>query len=78
MSKTIKFEEAKILIKTFQEASKITFSLVFLPTILLLFAIFLDKKYHTTPFFIISGIISGTIIGICKAINFKAKKRDKI
>ena len=69
--------DVSLLIKAFHKASGITFSLVFLPTIFLLVAIFLDKRYHTAPLFIFIGIVLGVILGIYKAINLKKENNKK-
>jgi F0F1-type ATP synthase assembly protein I len=68
--------EISTLIKAFQKASEITFSLVFLPSIFLLVALFLDKKYQTTPIFIIIGIVLGVSLGILKATNLKLNRKE--
>jgi len=58
------------------KAGCISFSLVFIPIVILLFAVKADKTLQTTPFFIITGIVLGILYGIYKAVLLK-KKIDK-
>jgi len=55
----------------FYEASKISFSLVFYPIVLLLLGVWLDKRFGTIPLFIIAGVISGVVLGIYKATRIR-------
>lgn len=64
-------ESFRLLANAFSEASKITFSLVFFPIIILLAGVWLDKKFSTTPIFIIIGIILGVVIGIYQATRIR-------
>lgn len=64
-------ESFQLLSNAFYEASKISFSLVFFPIVILLAAIWLDKKLSTTPLFIILGIIIGVLTGVYKATRIK-------
>jgi len=63
----------RCLAEAFYEASKISFSLVFFPIVLLLIAVWLDKKLSTTPLFIIVGIIFGVVLGIYQAVGVRKK-----
>jgi len=56
---------------SFYEASKISFSLVFYPIVLLLLGVWLDKRFGTIPLFIIAGVISGVVLGIYKATRIR-------
>ena len=64
-------ESFVILSNAFYEASKISFSLVFFPIVLLLAGVWLDKKLSTTPIFIILGIILGVSVGIYKSTRIR-------
>lgn len=68
-------ESFTILSKAFYEASKISFSLVFFPIVTLLLGVWLDKKFSTTPLFIIIGIISGVFMGIYKATRINISRK---
>lgn len=59
--------------KAFQQASVISFSLVFFPITFLLLGVFLDKHFKTTPLFIIIFMIVGIIIGVYQAISIRKK-----
>ncbi|OGM28280.1 hypothetical protein A2962_00125 [Candidatus Woesebacteria bacterium RIFCSPLOWO2_01_FULL_39_61] len=63
-----------LLSQAFYEASIISFSLVFFPIVMLLLGVFLDKKFSTTPLFIVIGIILGVITAIYKATRIKLHK----
>lgn len=65
-----------ILGQAFYEASIISFSLVFFPIIFLLLGVFLDKKFSTTPLFIVIGIVLGVITSIYKATRIKLQKSN--
>lgn len=75
MSKNLEYKE---LARAFRETSTISFSLVFFPIILLLIGVFLDKKFSTTPLFIIIAIVLGVTLTVYQAIklgrNIKVKK----
>lgn len=66
--------EYKTIANAMYEASRISFSLVFFPVILLLIGIKADKSLGTTPLFIILGAISGVVVGIYKATKIKREK----
>ncbi len=72
-----KEDYAKVLMLAFNEASKITASLVFFPIALLLLGVFVDRKFETTPLFILIGMISGIAIGIYQATRLKSKYPNK-
>jgi len=65
------------LSQAFYEASKVSFSLVFFPIVLVLIGVWIDKKLGSTPLFIIVGIISGVLIGIYKATEVKKRFYSK-
>ena len=69
--KTTSQESFLQLSAAFYEASKISFSLVFFPVVILLVSIWIDKKLSTTPLFIILGIVSGVFAGIYKAMRIR-------
>ena len=60
------------IIKAFGDASKLSFDFVFFPVVFLLIGVYLDKKFSSTPLFIISGVAVG--IG---AFVYKVKKALK-
>ena len=60
------------IIKAFGDASKLSFDFVFFPVVFLLIGVYLDKKFSSTPLFIISGVTVG--IG---AFVYKVKKTLK-
>mgnify|MGYP005873931395 FL=1 len=51
------------LLNAFAQASTLSISFVFYPIILLISGVFIDKRFKTSPFFTISGIILGIEIG---------------
>ena len=55
------------------KAGCISFSLVFIPIVILLSAVKADETLQTTPFFIILGIVLGIFYGIYKAVSLKRK-----
>ncbi len=61
------------LSEAFYEASKISFSLVFFPIVILLIGVWLDKKFGTIPLFIIVGIMVGLFAGMISATRIKRK-----
>ncbi|KKQ37247.1 MAG: hypothetical protein US53_C0023G0002 [Candidatus Woesebacteria bacterium GW2011_GWA1_37_7] len=63
------------LAQAFAEASKLSISFVFYPVILLLIGLWLDKKYNTTPLFIILSIVIGMLIFIYQASKIVRKLR---
>jgi len=65
----------RTLSEAFYEASRISFSLVFFPIVLLLLGVWADKKFGTTPLFIIAGIISGVLGGIYQATRIKKETK---
>jgi len=75
MPKNLEYKE---LAKAFQQTSTISFSLVLFPIVLLLIGVFLDKKFSTTPLFIIIAIVLGVTLAVYQAIrlgrNIKVKK----
>jgi len=63
------------LAQAFAEAGKLSISFVFYPVILLLIGLWLDKKYNTTPLFIILSIVIGMLIFIYQASKIVRKLR---
>jgi F0F1-type ATP synthase assembly protein I len=70
-------ENLKNITSAFYEASRISFSLVFFPVAILLFGVWLDKKFTTTPLFIILGIVFGVTIGLYKATRIRKSETLK-
>lgn len=64
----------ELLIYALEEASKISFSLVFFPIILLLIGVWIDKRAGTTPLFIIIGIIAGVFAATYQLLQVSKKK----
>jgi F0F1-type ATP synthase assembly protein I len=50
----------------FGKARKISFNLVFFPSFLLFFGLFIDKRLDTTPLFLIVGFIAGLFFAVFK------------
>jgi len=53
------------------KALSITFKLIFIPILLLFSGLFIDKKFDTTPLFIVIGFIAGLFFTVFKALAIK-------
>ena len=77
MKKTKKIKlassDVKSMASAFEEATRITATLVFLPILLLIVGVFVDKSLSTTPLFIFIGIIAGVALGIYRAVKISEK-----
>jgi len=73
MGKTIQKEIKKKIdpFFIFGKATEISFNLVFFPVILLFLGLFIDKKFHTTPVFILSGCVLGFVYAVYRASKLK-------
>lgn len=67
----------KSLVWMYSEATKLSLGLVLLPVITLLIGVFIDKKFGTTPLFIILSIVVGLSVFLYKTYSLGKKLTEK-
>lgn len=79
MERKIKTEaEYGNLLRSFNEASKLSLSFVLFPVLFLLIGVWLDKRFGTLPVFVLSGVVLGIIIFIYQVrMAIKNINKDK-